>query len=172
MGRKIKKCPQCGHNNFELADVCANCPTSLENVGAVAIDEELSKQSAVADKEEPKVSGAPEAPQKAAETFRLSPACAELESMNPSGLRFPLSAASVLGRGADIDLTCLPDSEAISRRHAKVTLESGKWYIEDLNSANGTFVNGKKLSPNLRHEIVSGMRVALGNIHFNFKVVQ
>jgi hypothetical protein len=165
--RKIKKCPQCGHNNNWLSDVCANCSTSLENVAVVALDEEISKQSGVVGKDEAK---APDVAQRTAETFRLSSASAQLESMNPSGLRFTLSGTAVLGRGADIDLTCLPESTAISRRHSKVTLETGKWYIEDLDSANGTFVNGMKLQPNLRHEIESGTKIALGNVHFIFKV--
>lgn len=37
-------------------------------------------------------------------------------------------------------------SSAVSRQHAKITRESGVFYIEDLNSTNGTFVNGELLN--------------------------
>lgn len=36
--------------------------------------------------------------------------------------------------------------QAISRRHAELTPDDGKWFINDLNSANGTFVNGQRVS--------------------------
>ena len=34
----------------------------------------------------------------------------------------------------------------ISRRHAQIFLHEGQWYLEDLNSDNGTLVNGQKIS--------------------------
>ena len=51
-----------------------------------------------------------------------------------------------------------PDSPLVSRRHALLTRRGGTWWIQDLGSANGTFVNGKKVS-----------RIALGDgdlVHF------
>ena len=33
----------------------------------------------------------------------------------------------------------------ISRRHAEVYFEKGRWWIKDLQSANGTFLNGEKI---------------------------
>ena len=41
----------------------------------------------------------------------------------------------------------LKDFKTISREHCKVYFENGYWYIEDLGSTNGTFLNGKKLMP-------------------------
>jgi signal transduction histidine kinase len=37
----------------------------------------------------------------------------------------------------------------ISRRHAELTPDDGRWYINDLESANGTFVNGKRVKGQL-----------------------
>lgn len=48
-----------------------------------------------------------------------------------------------LGRGDAAD-HCLPDKTA-SRVHAQFILRDGKWCVEDLQSANGTLVNGKKI---------------------------
>ncbi|KAJ7058779.1 SMAD/FHA domain-containing protein [Mycena amicta] len=39
------------------------------------------------------------------------------------------------------------DSPVVSRRHAEVWEQDGKIYIRDTGSANGTFVNGRRLSP-------------------------
>ena len=37
------------------------------------------------------------------------------------------------------------ESNAVSRRHARVFVEGGGYAIEDLGSGNGTFVNGQKI---------------------------
>lgn len=39
------------------------------------------------------------------------------------------------------------DSKVLSRQHAEVWEESGKIYIKDVKSSNGTFINGERLSP-------------------------
>ncbi len=49
-----------------------------------------------------------------------------------------------LGRSADNDLA-LPEPLA-SRRHARLELRAGRWYLIDLDSANGTLVNHQRLS--------------------------
>ena len=54
----------------------------------------------------------------------------------------------------------LPDRmEGASRQHARVTVEGGIVFIEDLNSANGTFLNGKKIQ---RAPLRPGDRVRFG----------
>lgn len=37
-------------------------------------------------------------------------------------------------------------SAVVSRHHARITKTNGSYFIEDLNSRNGTYVNGKMLS--------------------------
>jgi len=39
------------------------------------------------------------------------------------------------------------DSKLLSRQHAKIWVHGGKMFIKDLGSANGTFLNGLRLSP-------------------------
>ncbi len=50
----------------------------------------------------------------------------------------------VVGRGAGCSIRI--EHKTISKEHCAVTLESDRWHVEDLNSANGTFVNGRKVT--------------------------
>lgn len=49
----------------------------------------------------------------------------------------------VIGRGEECDLTL--NDRAISRQHARIWREGDAYYIEDLGSKNGTWVNGEPL---------------------------
>ena len=48
--------------------------------------------------------------------------------------------AAVIGRGGEGVEIRIPDT-AISRRHAEVSFRDGQWFIRDLDSSNGTFIN-------------------------------
>jgi EmrB/QacA subfamily drug resistance transporter len=52
-------------------------------------------------------------------------------------------ASATIGREPECDLQVL-DSE-VSRRHAKVVIRDGRAWIDDLQSANGTYVNGERI---------------------------
>ncbi|MDL1911124.1 FHA domain-containing protein [Chloroflexi bacterium CFX6] len=49
-----------------------------------------------------------------------------------------------VGRDSSNDIT-INDAE-VSRRHARLTFQGGKYVLEDLGSTNGTFVNGQRLA--------------------------
>jgi len=59
------------------------------------------------------------------------------------GKHFPIHGDTVIGRHSECDI-CLPADE-ISRKHARVQIEADGLYVEDMGSANGTFVNGKRV---------------------------
>ncbi len=68
-----------------------------------------------------------------------------------------------LGRGSVCDL---PISEAaISREHCRIFRDAGNFYLEDLKSHNGTFVND---SPVTARQIVHGDQIRIGNSSFMF----
>jgi pSer/pThr/pTyr-binding forkhead associated (FHA) protein len=73
--------------------------------------------------------------------------------------RFPLPRGQTvtIGRALDADLR-LPDG-LTSRRHAEITVVDGHVVIEDLESANGTFVNGCRVR---RAQLRLGDRVLIG----------
>ncbi|MDQ3297134.1 MAG: GGDEF domain-containing protein [Myxococcota bacterium] len=68
------------------------------------------------------------------------------------------SRTSLLGRDLDADIRL--DDTAISRKHARIVVHGdGRYILEDLGSANGTFVGGTRIK---RHELLSGDRIQLG----------
>ena len=50
----------------------------------------------------------------------------------------------IIGRDSDNEVQI--DNAAVSREHAKIIRGPNSYLIEDLNSTNGTFVNGKKIN--------------------------
>ncbi|HEY7638535.1 MAG TPA: FHA domain-containing protein [Steroidobacteraceae bacterium] len=78
----------------------------------------------------------------------------------------PIKPEMVLGRLAECDLQ-LTEGQA-SRRHAKLFVAEDAVWLEDLNSANGTFVNGAKVTGKVK--LASGDRLRFDVEEFDFKV--
>ncbi len=62
----------------------------------------------------------------------------------------------------DIDVSGFPDSAVVSRVHADIRMEGDAYYIEDVGSSNGTYINHSPLLPGNRHRLRAGDRIALG----------
>jgi predicted component of type VI protein secretion system len=62
--------------------------------------------------------------------------------------------------GRDINVEIVINIPEISRRHAQLRLEGGVYYLEDLGSTNGTFVNGQRLTA--PHRMREGETIMLG----------
>ena len=58
------------------------------------------------------------------------------------------------------------DEAAVSRIHARLEYHQGGYYIMDLDSRNGTYLNGLRLAPREQVQIRSGDRVAFANISY------
>lgn len=77
------------------------------------------------------------------------------------GRSFGVGGEMVFGRQADCDV-CIPIDE-ISRRHARIRPANGGVLVEDLDSANGTYINGKRIRNGLLHP---GEELALDAVRF------
>lgn len=57
-------------------------------------------------------------------------------------------------------------NKAISRRHCKISIINNKFYITDLDSSNGTYLNGRRLEGNKKNELKPGDVIKLANSEF------
>ncbi len=85
------------------------------------------------------------------------------------GRLFPLRSDGVsIGRSLENDIPV--DDEATSRHHARIFADDGSvhphFFVQDLASANGTFVNGERIS---RHALHDEDRIVFGATIFAFK---
>lgn len=62
------------------------------------------------------------------------------------------------------------DNTAISRSHANIHTENGEYFIEDTNSTNHTYVNGKLINSNVKVKLMNGDKVRLANEDFTFSI--
>jgi pSer/pThr/pTyr-binding forkhead associated (FHA) protein len=60
-----------------------------------------------------------------------------------AGRQLPVAGTVVIGRSADADI--ILDDQQVSRQHARVTAHNGSAVVEDLQSANGTYINQAEL---------------------------
>lgn len=91
-------------------------------------------------------------------------------SSNPDPLLFENVEKLILGRGEegakpDVDLSLHYGSMlGVSRMHAEIAYERGVYYLKDLNSSNGTWLNMRKLEPGERLPLESSNQVRLGHL--------
>ncbi len=92
-----------------------------------------------------------------------------IEKDIPNGLRFDLNELVVIvGREKDeVDLCC--ENMAVGKRHAQLHFHEGAYHLSDLNSKNGTFLNGAKLEQNQEKQIKSGDEICFANSSFVFE---
>jgi sigma-B regulation protein RsbU (phosphoserine phosphatase) len=77
----------------------------------------------------------------------------------------PISGVkAVLGRHPECDI--ILDAAAVSRQHAQIVTDGNAYYVEDLHSRNGTFVNGKLIQG--RHALADGDRLKICDLTFVF----
>jgi hypothetical protein len=75
------------------------------------------------------------------------------------GGEFPVAIDKqiLIGRSSDLDMVLVEDM--VSRKHARIAMQTDQIWIEDLGSTNGTFVNGEKIK---RARLKEGDRVLIG----------
>ena len=74
-----------------------------------------------------------------------------------------------VGKSADVVDYCIEDNTAISRCHAIFYKIEDKYYVEDLNSTNGTYVDDEKITSNKKIPIRVGSRIKFANDEYELR---
>jgi len=83
----------------------------------------------------------------------------------PPGAAFRLDAVTSIGR--DVNNSIVVDDDFASSAHASLTYRGRAWYVEDLGSTNGTFVNGvrvEELAP-----VAFGDEIQIGQVRLRLE---
>ncbi len=89
-----------------------------------------------------------------------------LEEINGSICMSIAGEEFLIGKSADKVNGVIEGNPAISRIHCKMLFRQGTLLIQDMGSANGTFVNGRRLSAKECMEVKEGSRIKLANKEF------
>lgn len=101
-----------------------------------------------------------------------------LALVRPEGARwqFPLGSADILigRRGGelpvDLDTSFYDPEGYVSRNHARISANQRRYHVTDIESANGTFVNGERLQPQVSRPLRHGDRIRLGRMVLEFRI--
>lgn len=73
----------------------------------------------------------------------------------------------------DVDLDAFDADAKVSRRHARIVRRNGSYFIEDLGSTNGTYVNrGRRLLPGNSQPLNDGDEVIVGKTFLRFQITR
>jgi len=125
-------CSECGFQNSEAANFCARCGAHLEREGSDPERTLSYTPEQVADEAGGGVEGVE------------GPALVVRSGGGRSGEVFLLGRGrTTVGRSPDCDIFL--DDVTVSRSHAVITDDGGRFAIEDLGSLNGTFLNRRRI---------------------------
>ena len=157
-------CTNCQHKNVTGAMFCAECGAQLDGIDTLITqaitDEEIAEE----------LSKKPSRPEP---TVTPANSWISLHLMD-SGKILPLASRNefTLGRLSegqpimpDIDLSPYQAyASGVSRLHAVVKRQNQRVVLMDLGSANGTYVNGRRLTANVEQTLNHGDIVAFGKL--------
>ncbi len=88
----------------------------------------------------------------------------EAHLVGPRGTKFPLSRVTVFGRKDFAGLLPEEELQYISRRHFEIRKTTDGYVIRDLNSTNGTWVDGKLLEPGEEYPLREGSVIDVAEV--------
>ena len=78
-----------------------------------------------------------------------------------------LIAKITIGRDTDNDVVV--DNKLASRHHAMIQKIKEAYFIKDVGSTNGTFINGVRLGPNEKARVQRGDEVRFGSVEYEYR---
>jgi hypothetical protein len=145
-------CPECGYNNPESAHFCAKCGAAL------VVPEEGESTEAFA---------APEVPESLDPIDDLGIHGAALivrSGGGRSGESFTVDEER-MSIGRTPDAAVFLDDVTVSRNHALLVRRQDGYYIDDLGSLNGTYVNRRRIES---HRLTDGDEIQIGKYKLSY----
>jgi len=85
---------------------------------------------------------------------------------------FDNNTVTRVGRSAkheDNDIFIIDKNNQVSRQHLVIEYNKAHLYITDLDSVNGTYINGERLTPNTPTTLNVGDTLTIANAHFKYR---
>ncbi|MBN1261643.1 MAG: FHA domain-containing protein [Anaerolineae bacterium] len=162
------KCPSCGSENLPGTLFCVQCGTYLPSGGPLRT-EPFSEQSQMRARPWTRDSGNDDDRVVGIELEVLETHRRVLLSAESDILIGRLDAAH--GIFPEMDLTADGGLEhGVSRRQARIYVREGGWFVEDLDSTNGTFLNDERLTPYLPYRFHDSDIITLGTLRVQIMI--
>lgn len=95
-----------------------------------------------------------------------------LHSLNPEYPDFHVRQDSfIIGKKSEGVDGCIP-APTVSRLHARVTFDGAIYYLEDLNSTNGTWVDRVQMNPYETQPLANGSRIQFAGAEYEVQLLQ
>ena len=147
-------CRNCGHRNPEDAHFCANCGSPLQedttiSFNPIQLEEEAADEAALPQSE-----------------LEHGQALLAVQRGPNAGSKFLIDKdTTTAGRHPESDIFL--DDVTVSRRHAEFNRRDGKFFVRDVGSLNGTYVNRKRVEES---ELANGDELQIGKFKLTFYV--
>jgi hypothetical protein len=178
-------CDRCKTENLDGSQYCDECGAPLRPNGRPYQNRQTPGNNGThAPSKQPELAGGRVSAGLSFSSLRTTPkphARLVIEKGRSSGKQFMLSDAEAqIGRWdadggifPDVDLDTDDPEAKVSRRHARITLSNGQYFLEDLGSTNGTFINrGKRLPPGQRQALCDGDEIIVGKTFLRFHIMK
>jgi len=146
-------CPECGFQNPEASNYCARCGAPL------IVEESVETTQTFSAEDNPELLGSLD------DLGLRGPALVVRSGGGRAGETFVPQEGSPTTIGRSPDCGIFLDDVTVSRRHAVLRDEGGRWVIEDQGSLNGTFVNRKRVES---AELEDGDELQIGKYRLTF----
>jgi pSer/pThr/pTyr-binding forkhead associated (FHA) protein len=98
------------------------------------------------------------------DTSPVDPATLTAESEATPEQQFSLRTVTAIGRSRDNHV--MIDDPFASANHAIIVWREGRWWVEDLDSHNGTYLNSERI--NKPQPLTTGDRISIGETNLRF----
>lgn len=174
-------CPFCGYQNPQDNKFCENCGKELPSIGAVITGAVITPPSAekvcsnCGNRNPPDVLFCEKCGLKLVGIQPPPvppPRIMQATLLMPDGSNLSFTSGESIGRTNLARFINTEEASWISRNHFSITLDGAKYFIEDVNSLNGTKLNGIDIKGMGRQEIKDGDTITVADVlSLTFKIL-